>query len=616
MGRIIAALVAIAGALLIAFLAVQPPAPKPADAPANSFSAARAMRDVAEVARAPHPTGSLENTRVRAYLAERMTSLGLEVRVQTFTVPEKTREALAKWSKDPIPDEGVNLIGVLPGRDRTQPAVLLMAHHDTVPGSPGAADDTAGVAAILETVRALKTEGPLARDVMVLLSDAEEIGLVGAEAFFRDHAMAKRVGVVVNLETRGGGGRANMFETGAGNGAMMDLYARAVSQPTTNSLSVLIYDLMPNSTDYTNAKTRGVPGFNIAFVGDAYLYHSPLATPANLDQGSLQHMGDQTLELTHALATAPALPPKTEDKVFSDLFGLVTIAYSPVIGWLVLAVAAGLLIYAGWQVRRAGVLPWTSVAGGAVLTFALTANAALLLTVFNQLSLAPGKPDYYDRLAAIPRLEIQAGLVAFAVLLAFAVQPAGKKWLHMLPALVFALAGFALGAPPIVLLVMAAFAMLLPPAVAVLKPGTWGGWFGMAVVVMLLGVAIQASYPTGGALFAWPLLLAGVMAAGVTLLGQRWSVGLAVLAVGAAVGCAYLLTIGHLAFLGVGTDFAAAMILLLLLCALLIWPLLQGAVKPAWGLAICAVLLIAAGGIATSVRLDPMADSVPPASRR
>lgn len=611
MGRIIAALAAFVGALVIAFLAAQPPKPLGADAPVKSFSAARAMTDVEEIARAPHPTGSLENTRVRGYLAERMTDLGLEVRVQAFAVSKPTREALAKFSKEPVPDQGINLIGLLPGRDRTQPAVLLMAHHDTVWESPGAADDTAGVAAILETLRALKAEGPLARDVMVLLSDAEEIGLEGAEAFFRDHPMAKHVGVVVNLETRGGGGRASMFETGSGNGAMMDLYAKAVRQPMTNSLSVLIYDLMPNSTDYTNAKKRGVPGFNIAFIGDPQLYHSPLATPANLNKGSLQHMGSQALDLTRALAAAPALPPKGGDKTFSDLFGLFVIAYPPVVGWLVLAVGGGLMLYAGWQVRRAGVLPWASLAGGVVLAVALVANAALLLTVFNQLSFAPGKPNYYDRLAAIPRLEIQAGLIVLSVLLAAAVQPASRKWLQMCPPVLFAAAGLALGAAPVPLLVMAVLATMLIPAVAALKPGTWGGWFGLATVVFIIGGVMQALYPTGGALYAWPLLLAGVMAAGTTLLGQRWVLGLAVLAVGAALGCAYLLGISHLAFEGVGADMPAAMVLTLLLGALLSWPLIQGVGKPVWVLPICLVLLIAAGAVAMSVRTDPMAETVP-----
>ena len=48
------------------------------------------------------------------------------------------------------------LVGVLPGQDRSLPPILLMAHYDSVPASPGAADDAAGVAAILESVRAIR----------------------------------------------------------------------------------------------------------------------------------------------------------------------------------------------------------------------------------------------------------------------------------------------------------------------------------------------------------------------------------------------------------------------------------------------------------------------------
>jgi acetylornithine deacetylase/succinyl-diaminopimelate desuccinylase-like protein len=48
-----------------------------------------------------------------------------------------------------------NLVGQLPGRDPTAAPVVLMAHYDSVPGSPGAADDATGVAAVLEAVRAI-----------------------------------------------------------------------------------------------------------------------------------------------------------------------------------------------------------------------------------------------------------------------------------------------------------------------------------------------------------------------------------------------------------------------------------------------------------------------------
>ncbi|MFX9054231.1 M20/M25/M40 family metallo-hydrolase, partial [Acinetobacter baumannii] len=77
-----------------------------------------------------------------------------------------------------------NIIGVLQGTDPSLPAIALMAHSDSVPGSPGAADDAAGVSAVLEVVRALKAAGPHRRDVVVIITDGEEAGLLGARAFF------------------------------------------------------------------------------------------------------------------------------------------------------------------------------------------------------------------------------------------------------------------------------------------------------------------------------------------------------------------------------------------------------------------------------------------------
>ena len=56
-----------------------------------------------------------------------------------------------------------------------------------------------------------------------------------------------------------------------------------------------------------------MPGFNFAFIGRPGLYHSPLATPDALDQGALQDMGRQLLDLTRGLLAAPALPGKAAD---------------------------------------------------------------------------------------------------------------------------------------------------------------------------------------------------------------------------------------------------------------------------------------------------------------
>jgi Zn-dependent M28 family amino/carboxypeptidase len=251
--------VALIGALLWAILAITPPAPVPSDAPPDRFSAVRAMADIQAIGRRPHNTGSVEDQGVRAYLAGRLRALGADVTEQAFPLPAKSIARLTRWSgQDQAGVAGHNVVGLLPGQNPRLPAILLMAHHDTVWGSPGAADDSMGVATILETLRAISAQGRPARDVVVVFTDAEELGLDGAEAFFARNPLARRIGAVINLESRGAGGRANMFETGSGNGAMMRLYADRVARPEANSIAVLIYDLMPNSSDFTIAKRRGL----------------------------------------------------------------------------------------------------------------------------------------------------------------------------------------------------------------------------------------------------------------------------------------------------------------------------------------------------------------------
>ena len=175
----------IAVALGVAAWALRTPTPAPADAPASAFSATRAMADVAMMAQRPHPMGSPEQSGVQEALFARMQALGLAPAFRPF---------------QSAAGPGRNLLGVLPGSNRAAPAVLLMAHSDSVTRGPGAADDAAGVAAVLEIVRALKASGPLQRDVMVLITDGEEPGMLGAAAFFSADEARAHVGVALNLE--------------------------------------------------------------------------------------------------------------------------------------------------------------------------------------------------------------------------------------------------------------------------------------------------------------------------------------------------------------------------------------------------------------------------------
>src|SRR5437899_5379122 len=181
MGRLLALIGALFAAALIAWAGERTPAPAPANAPATAFSANRAMADIAGMASIPHPVGSAANHAARDYLVGRMAALGLDPQVRPGAGLELPKQAPNRLLGGFVE----NIVGVLPGRDRSLPAVALMAHYDSVPGSTGASDDAAGVASALEVVRAIKARGVPARDVVVLITDGEEAGLLGADAFFR-----------------------------------------------------------------------------------------------------------------------------------------------------------------------------------------------------------------------------------------------------------------------------------------------------------------------------------------------------------------------------------------------------------------------------------------------
>ncbi|GGE13509.1 hypothetical protein GCM10011529_19860 [Polymorphobacter glacialis] len=572
MARWLALVVTLVAAAFLGFAAARPPLPVPASAPADQFSAIRAMGDVRVIARAPHPTGSAANDAVRAHLVARLQDLGFTVRETSFPMPDKARRGLVKRGTADAAT-GVNITALRPGRDPAAPAVALMAHYDSVPGSPGAADDAAGVAAALEIARAIP-RSTQARDLVVLLTDAEEAGLVGARAFFAPgiagDPLADRIGVLVNMETRGGGGRAFMFETGADNGAMMALYRRVVANPTTTAMAVKIYALLPNSTDFTPVRKRGIPGFNFAFTGDARLYHSPLATPDAVDQGSIQHMGGQALGITRALVTAGALPPAAPDAIFADVFGLFTLSYPVAMGWLLLGVAAVLLVAAARR-RRADWTGWGLAAAG-LDAVTVTLTAGVLLYLGNLLSGADAPVNYYDRLAALPRLETQALLLMLASLaITVAMLPRRHSRRH--------------------------------------PRRLWSGWIGLAGLNLVIAAAAQVWLPAAGPILAWPLLVALVA---MTIAARAPdTVGTIAAMVAAILGLAWLGSLAHGVLLGIGTGMPSVTAVFAPLGLMLLWPLLPHTAARRPLLIAALLLVVAAGSLALWVRVDAPAPLIP-----
>ncbi|HUY25939.1 MAG TPA: M28 family peptidase, partial [Candidatus Binataceae bacterium] len=160
-------------AIILTISAIQKNDPPPVvgtRASAADFSAARAMPDLREIAQRPHPLASPDEARVRGYLIKRLTELGAAPDIETATVASSNRQGLRAFAVVN------NIVAPIPGAASTG-AIMLVAHYDSVPSGPGAGDDSAAVAAILETVRALKSGPPLRNDLIVLFTGGEELGM-------------------------------------------------------------------------------------------------------------------------------------------------------------------------------------------------------------------------------------------------------------------------------------------------------------------------------------------------------------------------------------------------------------------------------------------------------
>lgn len=96
-------------------------------------------------------------------------------------IGEQLAEAFARLGLDVVLQGPYRNVVALPKRRRS-PIVLLGAHYDSVPGSPGADDNASGVAVLLECARALAAACPGA-PVGFVAFNAEEDGLLGSRDF-------------------------------------------------------------------------------------------------------------------------------------------------------------------------------------------------------------------------------------------------------------------------------------------------------------------------------------------------------------------------------------------------------------------------------------------------
>jgi len=325
------------------------------------------------------PVGTPANAQARAYLTDQLRLFGFDVRVQETDARRAELGRTARVS---------NIIAVRQGvRDE---AIGLLSHYDSAPESPGAADDGFGVAVTLEAARVLAARTDRQWSLMVLMTDGEEAGLMGAAALMTDREVTRRLQTYINVESAGSSDPVMLFETGPDNAWLTRPWARYAPHPRGASFGVEIYKRLPNDTDFSILKRRDIPGLNFAAVGDSYAYHTARDTAERIPPHVVRHAGQNVVAIASALDESDITARSSSNPTFFDIGGTAAVSYGPFMALFAAAVGLSAAVVAWVRVtaaafRMGGVgrwlltVVWTIL--GAVLVVAAMIGATAALRV-------------------------------------------------------------------------------------------------------------------------------------------------------------------------------------------------------------------------------------------
>ncbi len=485
--------------ILMGFLLNRPPAVIPADAKEDLFSAERAAWHLSQIASEKHPLGSQAHREVGEYLIQQIEYLGLtpEVHQTEYYDPQLQRAANL-----------TNILARIPGTSQGK-AVMFMGHYDSVEDAYGASDNGSAVVTMLEVIRMLEHHPPLKNDLIFFFPDGEEWGLLGAKAFIEEHPWANDIGAVINLEARGTKGQSFMFETGADNHDMIREFAKAVPYPKANSISMEVYQRMPNDTDFSPFIQKGHQGLNFAYIDNSFDYHTPGDNIENTSLRSIQHHGSHAAALALHLGNHSLEFDTKEDAIYFNTirYGFISYSYKQMIALSLLVVILVLLVLV-WGVYKRHLAPLRMFYG--FLAFAI--HILLVFVIFNALftKLTGWYPDGSFRLLEYNHGGILLGFsllaVGFSMTYYTLIKQGGKIWqLILMPLLAIVLLWWTgelswlrVGIGLVVTAWMA-FAYRKPTPVWSLASGAVVFW-----TIML--VLVSFKLPGASYLLTWPLL--------------------------------------------------------------------------------------------------------------
>lgn len=289
----------------------------------ENFSAERVVKDIKVISQEHHSVAHpVERAKVRQYLLERLQEMGAD----SITVFEHKNLVGPENKHVVYTFDAYNVLAEFAplhadSADNQNTSLMMVAHYDSRYSQPmprqdtvwsyGAADDGYGVGVILETLnQALKYRSEWKQSFKILFTDAEEPGMQGMKALWREHReVFDEVGLMINVEARGPFGPALLFETSPGSKNLVILYQQTARYPHTYSLTTVVYGFMPNFTDFTIVKDD-IPGLNFSTIADINHYHTNLDNFSFVTPKSIQHYGSQIVPLVEEYLTNPLYSDK------------------------------------------------------------------------------------------------------------------------------------------------------------------------------------------------------------------------------------------------------------------------------------------------------------------
>ncbi|MEZ5421145.1 MAG: M28 family peptidase [Vicinamibacterales bacterium] len=293
-----------------AVASAQPAAP----AGARSVSAGAALMETIRALTAPgmdgREVGSPGGAKARDYIEGRLTAAGLP--------PAGTsgyRQTFAVTTKAGVTRTGTNLITRCEGRHPDRPALVVSAHYDHlgVRGGQvyhGADDNASGVALALHLAERCAAT-PFDRPLIFAFFDAEELGLLGAQAFVKAPPVpVNRLALNLNFDMVSRSDRQEIFVAGPGRWPVLGPLLKPVAEGAPIAVR-FGHDTGGGHDDWTAQSDHGA--FHAAGIPFVYLgvedhadYHQPSDTPDKITPAFLEGVATVAWRLLSALDRAPS----------------------------------------------------------------------------------------------------------------------------------------------------------------------------------------------------------------------------------------------------------------------------------------------------------------------